>query len=147
MGIHGPVSGMINGFLGGGFPYLFSRLAAGVNPAANPFVTPGASAFFTSFGTLAFRGGYGNDQWLDAGIGFVGLRFNTGAGVQYGWVRLNMNGSPDNSFTMVDYAWADLGENIVTGQVPEPGSLGLLALGALGLVAWRKQRAKAEKGS
>jgi hypothetical protein len=58
-----------------------------------------------------------------------------------------MNGSPLNSFTMVDYAWADPGETILTGQIPEPGSLGLLALGALGLVAWRKQRARAGKAA
>jgi hypothetical protein len=141
------VSAAWNGFHGGGgsYPYV-SKLAANVNPAAHGFVT-GANGFFTSFGTLAFRGGYGNDQWLDPGTGFIGFRFNTGAGVQYGWVRITMNGSPLNSFTMVDYAWADPGETILTGQIPEPGSLGLLALGALGLVAWRKQRARAGKAA
>jgi hypothetical protein len=143
MGVHGPVSGMINGFLSG-YPYL-SRLAAGVNPADHPFVTPGGSAFFPPYGTMAFRGGYGNDQWLAAGLGFIGLKFNTGAGVQYGWVRIIMNGSPDNSYTMVDFAWGDVGDTILTGQIPEPGSLALLAVGAVGLLAWRKHRAKAEK--
>ncbi len=145
MGIFGPVSGMLNGFLSG-YPYL-SRLAAGVNPASHGFVSPGSSAFFPGYGTLAFRGGYGNDQWLAPGIGFVGLKFNTGAGVQYGWVRLNMDGSPDNGYTMIDYAWADPNETILTGQIPEPGSLALLAVGAVGLLAWRKHRAKAEKNS
>jgi hypothetical protein len=147
IGFFGAVSAAWNGFHGGGgsYPYV-SKLGANVNPAAHGFVT-GANGFFTSFGTMAFRGGYGNDQWLDAGTGFVGFRFNTGAGIQYGWVRLTMNGSPLNSFTMVDFAWADPGENILTGQIPEPGSLGLLALGALGLVAWRKQRSKVGKAA
>ena len=143
MGIHGAVSGAVNGILSG-YPYV-SKLAAGVNPAGNPFVTPGSSAFFPGYGTLAFRGGYAHSQWLAAGEGFVGFRFNTGAGVQYGWIRLIMSGSPDNHYTMVDYAWGDVGDVILTGQIPEPGSLALLAVGAVGLLAWRRQRAKAAK--
>ena len=58
-----------------------------------------------------------------------------------------MNGSPDNSYTMVDYAWGDVGDTILTGQVPEPGSLALLAVGAVGLARLARQRAKAEKGT
>lgn len=145
MGIHGAVSGMLNGFLAG-YPYV-SKLGAGVNPATHGFVTPGTSAFFPGYGTLAFRGGYVNSQWLSAGIGFVGFKFNTGAGVQYGWIRLDMSGSPDNHYTMVDYAWGDVGDTILTGQIPEPGSLALLAVGAVGLLAWRKQRAKGAKAA
>jgi hypothetical protein len=104
IGVHGAVTAMFNGFHGGAgsYPYV-SRLATGQNPAAHAFIGA-TNAAFPGYGTLAFRGGYGNDQWLAAGTGFVGFRFNTGAGVQYGWVRLNMSGSPDNHFTMVDYA-------------------------------------------
>jgi len=51
---------------------------------------------------------------------------------------------------MVDYAWADPGERIKTGQTSgrpkfvsasASGSLGLLALGAKGLIALRGERA------
>ena len=145
MGVHGMASGALNGFLAN-YPYL-SRLAAGQNPAAHGFVTPGSSAFFPPYGTMAFRGGYGNDQWLQPGIGFIGIRFNNGGGIQYGWARINMFGAPDNHYTLIDYAWGDVGDTILTGQIPEPGSLALLAVGAAGLLAWRRQRAKAEKGS
>jgi MYXO-CTERM domain-containing protein len=50
----------------------------------------------------------------------------------------------------VDYAWGDPGDRIRTGQktssgnmvntVTDSGSVGLLALGAAGLIAWRKRR-------
>jgi hypothetical protein len=75
--------------------------------------------------------------------------FNTGAGTQYGWVRVKTTGEGKNNFIVLDYAWGDPGEPIETGQkqsrvntqaVTKPGSLGLLATGASGLKAWRQQR-------
>jgi hypothetical protein len=61
-------------------------------------------------------------------------------------------GSPSYEFILVDYAWADPGDSIQTGQkksgatgqaVSKSGSLGLLATGATGLKAWRQQKAAA----
>ncbi len=94
---------------------------------------------------MAFRPGYGNDQFLNPGIGFLGIKFNIGAGTQYGWVRVNMVGAPDNAYTIVDYAYADAGDTIKAGQtaVPEPGLLGMLALGAVGVSFWRRKRSEA----
>jgi hypothetical protein len=57
----------------------------------------------------------------------------------------------DHDFWLVDYAYADPGEPIRAGQtssnemVPEEGSLGWLALGAAGLLAWRKSRSRAAR--
>jgi MYXO-CTERM domain-containing protein len=62
----------------------------------------------------------------------------------------------DHDFWLVDYAYADAGEPIRAGQrssdevvpeqsndiAPQEGSLGALALGAAGLLAWRKRRSQ-----
>lgn len=102
-------------------------------------------------------------DWRKRGTYYVGFRFNTGAGPQYGWVRIKWDGCPANYFIVKDYAWGDPGDQIKTGQkhlhedetqvappsarsteaaprVDSKGSLGLLALGAAGLQAWRRFR-------
>lgn len=135
-GIFGAVSGAFAGFSASGFPYV-SKLAFGANINGGQF---GATA---PVGTMAFAYGYANSQWLAAGKGYIGFRFNDGSGLQYGWAQINMDGAPGNTFTLVDYAYGDVGDSITAGQVPEPGSLALLALGGLGLVAWRKRRSAA----
>ncbi len=102
----------------------------------------------SGFGTLAssFSG-----HFLERGIGFIGFAFDGGSGKQYGWARVYMSGYPGNGLKVLDYAFADPGERIKAGQrrpramndveevVPAEGSLGLLALGAAGLIAWRKR--------
>jgi hypothetical protein len=82
--------------------------------------------------------------------GFVGFRFNTGNGLQYGWARIQTRNDNHNRIHDIikDYAWGDPGDTISTGQTHSlqaarvnsvPGSLGLLAFGAQGLNAWRTQ--------
>jgi hypothetical protein len=104
-------------------------------------------------------------QW-NPGIGFIGFKFNSDAGVQYGWARIEMSGVPHYDFVLLDYAYADSGERLRAGQTledtvtptptprprptphprpsaeqaPAQGSLGWLALGGVGLLAWRKSR-------
>ena len=94
-------------------------------------------------------------QWGIPGIGFIGFRFNNGAGVQYGWARIKMSGVPHYDFVLLDYAYADPGERLRAGQTsenassdeqaPDQGSLGGLALGAVGLLAWRKSRSRSAR--
>jgi hypothetical protein len=92
----------------------------------------------------------GNPHQWNPGEGFIGFRFNKGAGVQYGWARIKISGVPKYDFVLLDYAYADPGERLTAGQTlentssdeqaPDQGSLGGLALGAVGLLAWRKSR-------
>lgn len=135
------VSAMFRGVAGGGNFRYPSRLGTGVNVSAGPFAANVAAVFATLASNYG-GGDFGN--FLAPGIGFIGFRFDGGSGIQYGWARVNMNGSANNNtFSLVDFAFADPGEQIATGQVPEPGTLGLLALGGVGLLVWRKRRAQA----
>jgi len=114
-----------------------SRLQPGNVISAGPFAG-GSGLLATYWGP---RG-----QFQAPGQGFVGFKFNTGAGDQYGWVRVRMNGYPENSFAVVDYAYGDPGEVVKAGQrksrssSPHLESLGALALGATGLLVWRRRR-------
>ncbi len=92
---------------------------------------------------------YPGVHFMQPGRGFIGFEFNTGAGPQYGWLRVKTNGAPDFNFIVIDYAWGDPGDVVKTGQktsaatdqaVTNSGSLGLLAVGGKGLQAWRRQR-------
>lgn len=89
-------------------------------------------------------------QFNQRGVGCIGFEFNRGAGVQYGWARIKTTGDPDYKLIIVDYAWGDPRQRIKTGQKEaqqasteskhDIGSLGLLALGATGLLACRQSR-------
>jgi len=111
--------------------------------------------FWPGVGTLATSPSCFRYQFCEQGFAFLGFKFNTGGGTQYGWARLRMKGAkyvrpPFNEFYVVDYAWADVGEDIRTGETHSPsqeqgavspsGSLGLLALGKAGIELWRAQR-------
>ena len=79
-------------------------------------------------------------------MGLIGFKFNTGSGDQYGWARVAMFGAGRNKFKLVDYAYGDPGDRVRAGQklgghAPSLESLGGLAIGAAGLLAWRYRRA------
>jgi hypothetical protein len=127
-----------------------SKLSRGQLISRRPFLARNS-------GLLAGGGGCGG-QFDSGDFGFIGFKFNNGSGDQYGWVRLKF-GYRNGDFWLVDYAYADPGEPIRAGQsssnemvpeenedvVPQEGSLGALALGAAGLLAWRKRRSQAPR--
>jgi len=96
--------------------------------------------------SVAGGGGFPVGQFQERGQGFVGFRFNNGAGFQYGWARILMKGYPRFVFVLVDYAYGDPGDVVLAGQKHSANttmnSLGGLALGAAGLMIWRRRRTK-----
>ena len=117
--------------------------------SARPFV-PGARGILFTFD--GFDCGGGNRGQFGEEIGFIGFKFNNGNGDQYGWARIKLGGFDlDLAYKLLDYAYGDVGDRIKAGQkssnemVPAEGSLGGLALGAAGLLAWRKSRSRATR--
>jgi hypothetical protein len=130
-----------------------SRLASGKLVSQGPFIGYGRHPI----GILGTA--YGLGAWGTGGPGgareggFVGFRFDNGNGKQYGWARLKLSQPREGAasgFILVDYAWGDPGDTVITGQtslsgdmvdaMPDSGSLGGLAAGAAGLLAWRRRR-------
>lgn len=81
--------------------------------------------------------------------GYIGVRFDLSDGVHYGWAEVTVSGFQSRMSTTLDgYAYdAVPGQQILAGQTtnsanptPEPGTLGLLALGSLGLGFWRRRK-------
>jgi len=148
--VKGVISGSARGYAqsASGSRNWLSNLGPQENVSAGEFLpvtgNPGFGVLFTFWSDGAFSpiGGWPR--------GFVGFRFNTGNGTQYGWARIKTRDINDHTHDVIkDYAWGDMGDVILTGQTQSlqqgnaksvPGSLGLLAFGAQGLDAWRTQR-------
>jgi hypothetical protein len=75
--------------------------------------------------------------------GFVGLKFDIpGGSPHYGFLDVEIAAS-GFQLTLHGGAYESQADTPIVAGVPEPGSLGLLALGAGGLAAWRLRRRKA----
>jgi hypothetical protein len=125
------------------FPLKLDRgrtISAGPFTSVNRYIDPFLACDYMS---STFDSQFGH--FLERGPGLIGFKFNNGAGDQYGWVRVKMLGGLKNTFEVVDYAYGDPGDVVLAGQKSDdsaPGleSLGGLALGAAGLLAWRGRR-------
>ena len=113
-----------------------NKLGAGVTvDAASSFVTGDAEGDvgLYGYGWYSVVGQFG-------GTGYLGFYIeDTGSNKHYGWAHMSINGSR-NEITLHSFlVESTAGVGVVTGVIPEPMTMSMLALGAVGLVARRKR--------
>jgi hypothetical protein len=134
-------------YYGGPVSYA-SKLSFGQNVATAPWVFLQGGRDFQG-ANMAIGEVQRRYQWTKRSEGYLALQFDSGHGLQYGWARIKMSGPFAHYMTLVDYAWGEPGDTVSAGdtgegaksEVPFSGSLGWLALGGAGLLAWRRARA------
>lgn len=120
------------------------------NAAMSRFVsneTIGVGSTFKQNWSYMDRSGWttADSAWAteaDGTSGYIGFSFDNSGTTNYGWIEVTYNAATGN-LVMGDFAYEDSGAGILAGAtgVPEPSCLGLLALGATGLLARRRRQA------
>ena len=95
-----------------------SNLPSRENVSAGKFLSVAGHPYWGMLFTYWSNGAFFPPHFAERLRGFVGFRFNTGNGTQYGWVRIQTsNDINDHAHDVIkDYAWGDPGDVILTGQ-------------------------------
>lgn len=100
-----------------------------------------------------FAGVMAANGFTSGSPGFMGFQFDRAGNTHFGWaeVTVTANGDP-GTIDVLQWAWEDTPNTSIlagaTGSaaaVPEPSSLGLLALGAVGVGAWRRRKTQKQE--
>lgn len=126
------------GFEGGAFPSGTKPFAERLGPNAlidaNSDFVSGAVVTLNAklFGSIEVG------EFNEPGLAYVGLRFDLDDGTHFGWAEVNVG-----SITMQRFGYeeeAGVGLRTPGTGIPEPATLGLLALGATGIMALRRRQ-------
>lgn len=112
-----------------------SKLSAGASVETQDFSRPvnDDSVAYLRTPTVA------ESPWAPGDTGYLGLRVSISGVTSYGWAQVMIG--LDSTVTVLDFAYNDEQDaSILAGQVPEPHSALLLALGASGVAAMRRRR-------
>ncbi|MFC2149167.1 PEP-CTERM sorting domain-containing protein [Candidatus Auribacterota bacterium] len=129
----------------GAYSYLFaSALNAGITPTQFAY---DSDKFYMFYGNARSDG-----QWVDVQDKYFAIKFDISGNDHYGWVRLDVGSkAAGHNITIKDYAYQDTPDTFIEmgatsggGEVPEPSTLGVLALGALGVLYWKRRKKKEE---
>ena len=132
-----PNDGVLQNFTGGSSATLVDNIPVGTS--VDGTWSYGRSSNIETTGPTAFL--------LNSSNNIFGFRFlNEGTGAyNFGWARVSLaatyQGQPR---TLVEYAYENTGAPILAGAIPEPSTLALLsvmAVGAIGVRAWRNRKA------
>lgn len=81
-----------------------------------------------------------NYNFFDGDDKYIGVAFEIAGQVHYGWIGFEIDSTDPLHGVIRDYAYESTPNTAIeAGEIPEPGSLGLLAAGA-GALAFRRRR-------
>ena len=130
------------------------RFAEGATIDGSSILTGGTTSQTTGY-LFAFDETSGSESptggFVGHTSGFLGFAFTAAETTYTGWIRIIGIDSNYSQFSILDWAYtagniiaAGDGDATSSENVPEPSSLGLLAVGAVGLARYRRRRKSSE---